>query len=656
MLWIGLAFLIVSLVVMIRTSWGQSRPLRKCAALSLLAHLLLLCYATTIEIVMSPGNSARQDNIEVVLVDGSEEGLEDPLAKPDPDIASQTPTGEVSDPETDELDRPEPEQVAADRPPEAADIPTNESAPLPTPVSHPPLPPLLEVAKPEPATTPAESIDERPPSETLAKETPAPTSAEPKPPTLPPANSTASSEPTAIEKPTEPLPPIDATTPIAKLPDPPTTNEPSDWAAGNPTPAVQPLQPATQGPLAEPSAIANNPPSAAPSTAGGQPIVPKVETVSPPIASKAVPEIYVDRLAADRAEVARRYGGSPEAEAAVQAALYWLAANQSDDGRWDPDLFGAGREQIVLGHNRGGAGAKADTGVTGLALLAFLGSGNTHQKGEYAKTVKRGLEFLLSAQAPDGNLGGDAETYAFMYAHGMATFAISEAYAMTGDERLEAAVRKAIGYTISAQLPSTGGWRYKAKERPEELGDTSQLGWQLMAIKSAELAGIEIPGRVQDGAVRFLKIVSTGPHGGKASYQPGPPKPTPAMTAEALVCRQFLGMARENPASNEAGDFLLQDLPAPHKINLYYWYYGTLGMFQLQGHHWQRWNQAMQTTLVTRQRNDGGFAGSWDPDCQWGGYGGRVYSTAVATLCLEVYYRYLPIYQVAGARDSAKPR
>jgi hypothetical protein len=652
MLWIGLAFLIVALVVMIRTSWGQSRPLRKCAGLSLLAHLLLLCYATTIEIVMSPSMSSRGGNVEVTLVDGTEEGVDDPLAESDGEIGGQTASSEAPDPPTDELNRPDSDQLAADRPPEATDSPPTDPIPLQMPVAHPPLPPLLDVADVEPKTPPPEAMDEKPPSETATKDAAAP-APQPSMPDLAPASSVAVNSSPPVEKPTEPLPPIDVTTPIARLPEAATTNEPSDFAAGNPTTASQPLQPASQGPLINPANIgAGNIPQPSP-LPRAEGIGPLAESVSPPIASRATPEIYSDRVAADHAAIARRYGGSPEGEAAVQVALLWLAANQSDDGRWDPDVFGAGKENAVLGHNRGGAGAKADTGVTGLALLAFLGAGNTHQKGEYAKSVQRGLEFLLTAQAPDGNLAGQAETYAFMYAHGMATFALSEAYAMTGDKRLEAAVRKAINYTISAQLPSTGGWRYKAKERPEELGDTSQLGWQLMALKSAELAGIEIPARVHDGAVRYLKIVSTGPQGGKASYQPGPPRPTTAMTAEALVCRQFLGMARDNPASNEAGDYLMQDLPTPQRINLYYWYYGTLGTFQLQGHHWQRWNQAMQTTLVSRQRNDGSLAGSWDPDCQWGGYGGRVYSTAVAALCLEVYYRYLPIYRVAETRGPS---
>ena len=95
-----------------------------------------------------------------------------------------------------------------------------------------------------------------------------------------------------------------------------------------------------------------------------------------------------------------------------------------------------------------------------LKLLAMLGSGNTHLHGQYARNVQHGLEWLLAMQGPDGNFGGQATTFSFMYCHGMATFAMSEDYAMTHDRRLEQPLRRAIAYTIAAQHPTTGGWRF----------------------------------------------------------------------------------------------------------------------------------------------------------------------------------------------------
>ena len=124
------------------------------------------------------------------------------------------------------------------------------------------------------------------------------------------------------------------------------------------------------------------------------------------------------------------------------------------------------------------------------------------------------------------------------------------------------------------------------------------------------------------------------------------------MTAEALVCRQLLGMTRTNPAGQEAAEFLLQEPPGVGQTNAYYWYYATLGLFQLQGPQWERWNTGLLDSLVKSQRTDGALAGSWDPDETWGNYGGRIYNTALSTMCLEVYYRYAPLEVDAASRQQ----
>jgi hypothetical protein len=359
------------------------------------------------------------------------------------------------------------------------------------------------------------------------------------------------------------------------------------------------------------------------------------------------------RVLADRLKAAQQFGATPQTESAVAAALDWLAANQNPDGRWDADAHGAGQETRTLGHDRQGAGAKADTGVTGLALLAFLGNGETHLDGRHRASVQHGLEFLLGSQTRDGNLAGDAELFASMYCHGIATLALSEAYALTGDERLLPGLQKALRYTIAAQH-SGGGWRYQ----PYDAGDISQFGWQLMALKSAELAGIPIPAETRVRMSRFLRAASSGPAKGLASYRPGD-RVSRSMTAEAMVCRYFLQSENSPGALNEAAAYILEEKPGDGQTNLYYWYYGTLALFQRQGEDWQSWNAALQRQLLHSQRFDGQRRGSWDPDPLWGGYGGRVYSTAMAALNLEVYYRYLPIYgdqdQQAAERLTDRP-
>ncbi len=363
-----------------------------------------------------------------------------------------------------------------------------------------------------------------------------------------------------------------------------------------------------------------------------------------------LPNAYRLRVAPNRIDVTQSHGGTAETEAAVKAALKWLADNQAADGRWDAQAHGAGKETNVLGRDRQGAGSRADTAMTGLALLSFLGSGHTHLDGPYRDDVRRGLEYLMRTQAADGNLGGKAAMFEFMYCHAMATCALSEAYGMTRDQRLREPLERAIGYTLAAQDPKGGGWRYK----PGDAGDTSQLGWQLMALKSAELAGIPVPDKTRQGIIRYLQSISAGKYGGLASYRPGE-QTTRSMTAEAMVCWQFLGLAREHPACNEAGDYLLGELPGEGTYNLYYWYYATFSMYQLQDVYWQRWNEALRSTLLSLQVKDGPLAGSWKTNDLWGGHGGRVYTTALAALTLEVYYRFLPLYSgVSFGENRAK--
>ena len=150
--------------------------------------------------------------------------------------------------------------------------------------------------------------------------------------------------------------------------------------------------------------------------------------------------------------------------------------------------------------------------------------------------------------------------------------------------------------------------------------------------------------------VRFLNSVSSGTRGGLASYK-REERVTHSMTAEALACREFLGVASAS-AGDEAAEYLLSALPGQSPTNFYYWYYGTLAMFQQQGPRWTAWNNALSSTLMHSQRPDGDMAGSWDPDRLWGGYGGRVFSTSLGALCLEVYYRYLPLYSATARRDK----
>jgi hypothetical protein len=373
------------------------------------------------------------------------------------------------------------------------------------------------------------------------------------------------------------------------------------------------------------------------------------ETPQPTRKGAASPEDitpYANRKRPDRLGFVEREGGSRETEAAVRAALAWLAAAQSPDGRWNANRFGAGEERAVLGHHRAGAGSQADTGVTGLALLAYLGAGHTHWVEPHGETIRQGLQFLINSQAPDGNLSGNATVYARMYCHSMATFALAEAMAITGDPLLEPTVRQAVGYSLTTQNQATGGWRYRAGDT----GDTSQLGWKVMALRSAERAGIVIPPKTWTSVERFLRSVASGRDGALASYQPHS-SPSRTMTAEALYCRQLLtetvgGQVDEQDASTAAA-FICQQQPGEGTPNFYYWYYATLALHHQKQHAagqatWHQWNRTLKRVLLKSQLGQGPETGSWPSTTVWGGYGGRVFTTSLASLCLEVYYRYAP--------------
>ncbi len=365
-----------------------------------------------------------------------------------------------------------------------------------------------------------------------------------------------------------------------------------------------------------------------------------------------VPATYRLRDLSNREKIAQQYGGTKASEEAVESALRWLASTQEPQGFWDGSKYGAGSVQFDAdGVDRLRAGQNADAGLTALALLSFLGAGYTTEEGEYTDVVSKATNWLISQQSENGYLGGKATKYEAMYCHGMATYALAEAYGLRSpgsiNEPLRIAVTKAVGYLSGFQNKTDGGWRYV----PQQEGDMSMFGWQLMGLKSAEIAGIEIPEKTRSLMITFLKNRSRGDNQGLASYRLTDPI-TPAMTAEALFCKQMLSIRRDNPACTEAVQYLLKNLPKRSEPNLYFWYYGTLAMYQYGGEEWTQWNNNLRDQLIDMQSNSGEDAGSWDPKDTWGGYGGRIYSTTLATLSLEVYYRFLPLYRLEAENNT----
>ncbi len=367
-----------------------------------------------------------------------------------------------------------------------------------------------------------------------------------------------------------------------------------------------------------------------------------------------MPEALFQRAAEQRGPLIEKLGGTQESENAVERGLAWLSKVQESDGRWT--WVGDGGKRAA---RKATAVREHDMALTGLSSLAFLASDHSPAKeGPYRQTVTRGLDWLVAEQGADGDLRGSREmrgegsSHANMYDQGIATMALAEAALMTKDRRYTEAAFKAAKFICDTQNKKTGGWRYV----PGEAGDTSVFGWQILALHNCEQLGFRIPPDVREGAVHFLSLVSSGRSNMLAGYLPGT-APTPTMTAEALFCRILLGQPIDDAAGREVSQFLTRDLPQPEQVELYYWYYASLSLAQMQANPqvrqtWERWNKRCRDALIATQVRQGGQAGSWS-DPHWGERtgAGKVFSTALATLTLEVYYRYLPI-QPADVNDD----
>ncbi len=339
-----------------------------------------------------------------------------------------------------------------------------------------------------------------------------------------------------------------------------------------------------------------------------------------------------------RVEMVKREGGTTLTEAAVARGLFWLSNHQESDGSYSlTDFHRAG--QCNCG-GRGHVGGKC--AGTALALLPFLGAGQTHQAGKYQHVVSHGLQWLVQNQAKNGDLRAGDHSNAGMYAHGQATIVLCEAFAMTGDESLRVPAQKAVDFIVAAQYRD-GGWRYTPGPTNEH-GDTSVVGWQVMALQSARAANLSVPEQTIEMADRYLDTVASS-GGARYAYQRNG-GPTHVMTAEGLLCRIYLGWKRDNPALRAGIDDLLDHYPPRRdQPDIYYWYYGTQTMHHFGGEAWQRWNESMRECLVGLQEDQGHVAGSWAPRGPHAEAGGRIYMTSLAVCSLEVYYRHLPIFR-----------
>ncbi len=348
------------------------------------------------------------------------------------------------------------------------------------------------------------------------------------------------------------------------------------------------------------------------------------------------------------------YGGTPESEAAVFRGLRWLAIHQQPDGRWSLKHYSEGIDGCDCWTEFEKEVVDNDTAGTAFGLLPFLGAGVTHNRApkepaelaDYKKVVERGLVYLTRNQVSDRKASNDGFLGGNTYSHAIATMALCEAYGLSGDKRLKVNAQLAIKYLKEAQHKA-GGWRYNRKQA----GDMSATAWVFLAIRSGQLAGLSIDRTPLVRAGRFLDACSVGPEDAKRSryaYQPEQ-KEKLSLSAAGLLTRLYLGWRKDNRDLQAGCKYLMQNLPSQTSDTLgpiYYEYYATQVLHHMEGTDFDLWNHRMREHLIHTQQKTGHRAGSWNPEgSDWGKRGGRLYTTSMALMSLQVYYRHLPMFR-----------
>ncbi len=343
-------------------------------------------------------------------------------------------------------------------------------------------------------------------------------------------------------------------------------------------------------------------------------------------------------------------GGSKKTESAVDAALNWLMRQQENDGRWNKNKFGIEKNNNGFERRK----IETDSVLTGLATLAFISAGNTPVAGKYKQTVKKSVDWILQRQLPNGSFG---DTFEFScYNNSICALVLSELAGMHTDPKYKLAAQRAIDFIVQTKNVHEGFSSY-----PNTPRSTSVNGWFLMALKSAKISGLKTPPLIFDhihkrlleitskdslGNYQFVNYLDLDDRKGRSS----------TMTAVGMMMYENLGVNRSQ--LKNLADIIVKDLPVYGELSLnqemYRWYNTTLALYQFGGEHWKVWNAAITELLIHSQKTTGpldgsvnDLNGSWDCEKDYFGQNlGRIYTTAMGALCLEVYYRYDHIYQI----------
>ena len=415
--------------------------------------------------------------------------------------------------------------------------------------------------------------------------------------------------------------------------------------------------------VSEVSEPVGRPDAVAASEMGGAGMLPAIG------AGGGAPGAYGTRSGSGRKRATQTYDPGPGGEQrlrAIERALRWFKRHQSPNGQWDVDGYQANCQEPGAKCEPGSehTGADGDLACTAYAVLCYLGAGHDHRTPSvYRATVRKGLDWLVAQQAPDGLWG------ARNYEHAIVTMAIAEAYGMSQDTRLREPAEKGIAVILARQAKDGAGyglgWDY-AGPNPAR-NDASVSGWNIMALKSARASGLDV-GNGLEGSAQYLERAWTAanpgldrrkldPYSGTSVFPyvwdsvTGAVQVQPGAAQHDLSCvgaisAVFLGRRAGDPLLNSLANHIDRtQYPTAYPTNTYYLYYNSMAMFQLGRARFEKWNKPIARMLEGAQRADACFDGSWDYEGTvfHGHRTGRLLSTAYACLTLEVIHRWQPL-------------
>ena len=391
-----------------------------------------------------------------------------------------------------------------------------------------------------------------------------------------------------------------------------------------------------------------------------------MQIATPTLQPLIMKKLYTNRTHKGIQDALERYNGddggdgtgdgtrpsSTATESAVLRALRWLKREQQPDGCWHGDK------------------QNTPPAMTALALLAYLGHGETPASPEFGATVKKAIDWMVANQESDGQFKGrDANNYS----QPMAAYALCEAYGLTQHPTLRDPAARAIARVVQGQH-ATGGFNYNLNQEPRD--DTSYMAWCCQALKAAKMAGLDsdVPGL--DAAIKKgIAGMKQNAHADGGFGYTG--RARTGLSGAGALCLQLMGAARA-PEVVKTIKFLEtctfsfatpDQQPYGGGSQVYYWYYITQAKFQDSTNTFKAWNRQFAPELCRQQIKEPGAiegpggkmvdVGHWVSPSKGEHTGGTVQDTALCTLMLEVYYRYLPSFQHVDPVDelaSLKPR